>query len=231
MSDAAPSRIDDFLDVYIAPSKLFERRRDGKFGLALLVLVILVALLFFATRTAMAPIFDAEMARSMASSGQTVTPEQAEAMKQFGGIAFGASIIIGTPIGVLLLGLVIFLVAKLMAQGMTYVQGATIATFAMFPRLVEYIVSAVQALLLDESQLISRHSVSLGVGRLLDPVTASPVVLALLGRIDVFTIWVTILIAIGLKVMARATTAQAVAGAAIVWLVGSLPTLLPALAQ
>ena len=229
MSDATPSRIDDYLDVFVAPSKLFERRSDGKFGQALVVLVVLVAILFFATKSAMAPIMDAEMAKGMAAN-PNLTPEQIEGMKKFGGIAFGASLIVGTPIAVLLLGLVIFLVAKMVGQGMSYAQGATVATFSMFPRMVDSIVSAVQALLMDESQLTSRYSVSLGLGRFLES-TTNPVLLALIGRLDVFTIWVTILIAIGLKVMAKATAAQAAIGAVIVWFVGALPTILGALRQ
>ena len=229
MSDATPSRIDDYLDVFVAPSKLFERRSDGKFGQALVVLVVLVAILFFATKSAMAPIMDAEMAKGMAAN-PNLTPEQIEGMKKFGGIAFGASLIVGTPIAVLLLGLVIFLVAKMVGEGMSYAQGATIATFSMFPRIVDSIVSAVQALLMDESQLTSRYSVSLGLGRFMES-TMNPVLLALIGRLDVFTIWVTILIAIGLKVMARATAAQAAIGAVIVWSVGALPTVLGALRQ
>ena len=229
MSDATPSRIDDYLDVFVAPSKLFERRSDGKFGQALVVLVVLVAILFFATKSAMAPIMDAEMAKGMAAN-PNLTPEQIEGMKKFGGIAFGASLIVGTPIAVLLLGLVIFLVAKMVGEGMSYAQGATIATFSMFPRIVDSIVSAVQALLMDESQLTSRYSVSLGLGRFMES-TMNPVLLALIGRLDVFTIWVTILIAIGLKVMARATAAQAAIGAVIVWFVGALPTVLGALRQ
>jgi len=229
MSDATPSRIDDYLDVFVAPSKLFERRSDGKFGQALVVLVVLVAILFFATKSAMAPIMDAEMAKGMAAN-PNLTPEQIEGMKKFGGMAFGASLIVGTPIAVLLLGLVIFLVAKMVGQGMSYAQGATVATFSMFPRMVDSIVSAVQALLMDESQLTSRYSVSLGLGRFLES-TTNPVLLALIGRLDVFTIWVTILVAIGLKVMAKATAAQAAIGAVIVWFVGALPTVLGALRQ
>jgi hypothetical protein len=53
--------------------------------------------------------------------------------------------------------------------------------------------------------------------------------LALLGRIDLFTIWVTLLIAIGIKVMGRATTGQAVLGAVLVWLVGAIPMLIQAM--
>jgi hypothetical protein len=230
MSDATPSRVDDYLDVFVSPSKLFERRSDGKFGQALVVLVVLVAILFFATRSAMAPIMDAEMAKGMAAN-PNLTPEQIEGMRKFGGIAFGASLIVGTPIAVLLLGLVIFLVAKLVGQGISYAQGATIATFSMFPRLVDSIVTAVQALLMDESQLTSRYSVSLGLGRLMESPPANPILLAIVGRLDVFTVWVTVLIAIGLKVMARATGAQAAIGAVIIWFVGALPTVLGALRQ
>jgi hypothetical protein len=53
--------------------------------------------------------------------------------------------------------------------------------------------------------------------------------LALLGRIDVFTIWVTILLAIGLSVTGKIPRSRAAIAAAVVWLVGALPSLLQAL--
>jgi hypothetical protein len=71
--------------------------------------------------------------------------------------------------------------------------------------------------------------VSLGLGRLLDPSKTSGTVLALLGRVDLFTLWITVLVAVGLKQMTRITSGQAIAGAALVWLIGALPTLLQAL--
>lgn len=228
MSDATPSRWDDYLDVYVAPTRLFERRSDGKFGHAMLVFIIAAAVLYFATRTAMEPIMNAEFERGMAAN-PNLTPEQMEAGRKFAGIAGGIFVLVGTPIMMLLLGGIIWIVARVLGKALSYSQGATIATFAMFPRLVESVVSAVQALLMDEQDLNSRYTVSLGMGRFFDPDTANPVVLALLGRIDVFTLWVTILIAIGIKVMGRTSTAQAVAGAALVWLVGAIPMLLQAL--
>lgn len=231
MSDAMPSRLDDYLDVFVSPSELFRRRSDGKFGQAIFVLVLLVAILFFATKSAMAPIMDAEMARSMASSARTMTPEQLEAAKKFGGIFYGISILVATPIAVLLLGLVVFLVARLLSGTLGYAQGATIAVFSMFPRLIESIVGAVQALLMDESKLTSRFSVSLGAGRFLDPAATNPVLMAFAGRLDLFTIWVTVLIAIGLKVMGKLSTNQAVMGAGIVWLIGAVPVLVQGLTQ
>ena len=228
MSDHTTSRWDDYLDVYVAPSRLFERRSDGKFGHAMLVFVIAAAVLYFATRTAMEPIMSAEFERGMAAN-PNLTPEQMEAGRKFAGIAGGIFVLVGTPIMMLLLGGIVWIVSRVLGKALSYSQGTTIAAFAMFPRLVESVVSAVQALLMDEQELNSRYKVSLGVGRFFDPDTANSVVLALLGRIDVFTLWVTILIAIGIKVMGRTSTAQAVAGAALVWLIGAIPMLLQAL--
>lgn len=234
MNEPTVSRFDDYLDVFVAPAKLFERRSDGKFGQALLILVLASAVLFFVTRTAMAPIWDAEIARGMASAAQSnpgMTPEQMEAGKKFGSIIGAVSLLLGLPIGVLLLGVGIWIVARLIGKSLSYSQGATIATFAMFPRLVESVTGAVQALLMDEGSLNSRFSISLGIGRFLDPDTSNPILLSLLGRIDVFTIWVTVLIMIGLKVMGRATTGQAVGASILVWFLGAIPTLLGSLSR
>jgi hypothetical protein len=53
--------------------------------------------------------------------------------------------------------------------------------------------------------------------------------LALLGRIDLFTLWATLLVGIGIKQMGKTTTGQAVAAAALAWLAGCLPVLLQAM--
>lgn len=226
MSDVAPSRWDDYLDVFVAPSRLFERRSDGKFAQAMLVFIVAAAVLYFATRTAMEPIMNAEFERGMAAN-PNLTPEQMEAGRKFAGIGAAIFILAGTPILMLLMGGVIWIAARVVGKSLTYSQGATIATFAMFPRLVDSVVSAVQALLMDEASLNSRYKVSLGVGRFLDP--DSGMLIALAGRLDIFTLWITALIAIGIKVMTKASTGQAVAAAILVWLVGALPAVLQAL--
>lgn len=200
MADATISRADDYLDVFVAPSKLFERRADGKFGQALLVLLLATAVLFVVTRSAVAPIWDAEIERGMsaAQSGSAMTPEQLETGRKFAGIIGAASLIIGLPVGVFLLGACIWLAARVIGKSLGYAQGATIAAFAMFPRLVESAVSAVQALMMEDSSLNSRFAVSLGIG---------------------------------LKVMARASTSQALAASILVWCLGAIPTLLGSLTR
>jgi hypothetical protein len=230
MAESVPSRADDFLDIFVAPSTVFERRTDGKFGLALLVLSVAMAVLFLATRSAMEPVFDAEFTRAM-TANPNLTPEQVEAGRRVSatvGSVFGIIII---PIMALLLGIGVWLGGRAAGAKLSYAQSATIGTFALFPKLVESVVAGVQALLMDEANLNSRFSVSLGVGRFLDPDTTNAGLLAFAGRVDLFTLWVTLLVAIGIKTMGSTSTGSAALGAAVVWLLGSLPTVLPGLMQ
>lgn len=220
--------MEDFIDVFVAPAQVFRRRVDGKFGMALLILVVASLVLYFATRSVMQPIFEAEFTRGMAAN-PSMTPERIETARTAATTFAPVFVAVGIPIGVLVLGLVVWLVGRTVGAKIGYLQGAAIATFAMFPRLVQSVVGAVQAFLMDESELTSAQSVSLGLGRFMDSQNTSPVVLGVLGRVDGFTIWVTILIGIGLKQMGRITTGQAVVGAVVIWLVGALPVLLGAL--
>jgi hypothetical protein len=226
-----PSKLDDFMDVFLAPAALFDRRRDGRFGLALLVLVLLSAAIYFGTRPAMQPVFDAEYDRQIATMMErnpAMTAQQAEAGRGFAGVAAAGFVIVGIPVIVLILGAVVMGAGRVAGARLSFTQSATITTFAMFPRLVEGLVNALQALIMDETSLTGRFRVSLGPGRFLDPDTQQ-MLLALVGRLDLFTLWVTALIAIGIRVMGRTTAGAAVGAAALVWLVGAIPGLVGAL--
>lgn len=218
------SRWEDLLDAFVSPVELFSRRRDGKFGHGLLALVVLTGILYFATRSAMQPIYEAEFVRGMAAN-PNVTPEQLEMARTISGRFGPIMLLVGLPIAVFVVAAVIWLAGRLVGGRLSYPQAAAISTFAFFPRMVESIVSGAQALLMDEGKLTSRFSVSLGIGRFLDPAQTNVMLLALLGRLDLFTLWVTALIAVGLKQMTGLTTGKAVAGAAVVWLIGALPVL------
>ena len=58
---------EDFVDIFYAPSSVFARRADGKFGMALLLLVVVGTVLVFVTKNATQPIMDAEFARQSAA--------------------------------------------------------------------------------------------------------------------------------------------------------------------
>ena len=124
-----------------------------------------------------------------------------------------------------------WLVGKLVDATQTFHAALVVAAYAYVPRILEQVISGVQALLLDPAQLDGRFRLSFGPGRFLDPDTASPLLLAFVGRLDVFTLWITVLIAIGLSVTGRIPLKRAAIAAAVVWLLGGLPTILQAAAR
>ena len=62
---------EDFIDILHQPSQVFDRRRDGQFGLALLILVLISGLLYFALQNGIAPVMDAEISRQMAEAARS----------------------------------------------------------------------------------------------------------------------------------------------------------------
>lgn len=223
---------EDFVDIFVSPAKVFARRQGSGFFVPLLVLLIGMLVLFFATRDALQPIFDAEYARgaaAMLKQNPQLTPEQVEQGR--GTMAkFAVVGVVGfMAVAPLLAGLVLWLMGKIVGARQALGDAVMVGVFAFYPRLIEAALNAVQAFVLPEEQLRGRYSLSLGPARFLDPDSASPLLLALLGRVDLFTLWVTALLAIGLRVTGKITTAQAVLAAALVWLIGALPGLLGAL--
>ncbi len=64
----------------------------------------------------------------------------------------------------------------------------------------------------------------MGPGYFIDA-TAQPILAAVVGRLDIFTIWVTALLAIGLHVVGKIPSSKAAIAAIIVWILGALPGL------
>ncbi|MEO7217483.1 MAG: hypothetical protein ABI026_04765, partial [Gemmatimonadaceae bacterium] len=53
---------EDFIDIFVSPSEVFERRRDSGFFVALLVFTALSLVIYLVGRSVLQPIFDAEFA-------------------------------------------------------------------------------------------------------------------------------------------------------------------------
>ncbi len=222
----------DLVEIYYAPSDVFRRREGGEFGIPLLVLAVVMTALYYASASAMQPVMDAEWARGMPGLMRKfpkATPEMLASMKATIAKFAGWGVALVGLVGPLLTGLVVWLVARMAGVRATLGRACMIATFAFYPIIVEMAVNAAQALVLPDGAITSRQSLSVGPARFLDAASTSPVVMAVVGHVDLFTIWTAVLIALGLKVTARATTAQAATVAAIVWLIGLVPTLLGAL--
>jgi hypothetical protein len=228
-----PSLWEDLLEIFYAPTAVFERRRDTPaFGLALLVFVVLVIVLFYAFKSVTQPLMDAEIKRGMVQamkSNPQITQEMIPKMVEAAGKWAIVGIVGASAVIPLLLGLVLWLVGKIVESKAELGQLMMVATYAMYPRLIEAISNAVQLLLLPEDSIKGRYSVSLGAGRFFDPDQASPVLLAVVGRLDLFTLWVTFLLGVGLSVMGRIPRARAMIAAALVWVIGAIIPLIGAI--
>jgi hypothetical protein len=97
------------------------------------------------------------------------------------------------------------------------------------PRIVQILTNAAQALIMSPEKLNAANSVGFNLARFMNPDTASPVMVALGARVDLFTIWVTVLLAIGLHVVGKIPKQQAYIAAAITWVIGALPAVFGAL--
>jgi hypothetical protein len=237
-AEATPSKSasvwEDFIDIFYAPSTVFERRASSGFFLPMLVVTLLTGILFIVNSGVLAPIMDAEMGRAIAGmqrKGATLSPEQLESMRSMNEKLSKVFVFIFLPVGIFFTGLALWLLGKLVDSRQTLGQALMVTSYAFLPRVIEGVSTSVQGLLLDPASMNGRYRISLGVGRFFDPDTTSPMLLALVGRLDVFTIWITVLLAIGLAVTGRIPRQRAAIAAVLVWIVGALPGVLQAMRQ
>ena len=223
---------EDFIDIFYAPAAVFRRRENGSFFVPLLVVTFVCGVLFYLNSGALQPVFDAEFDRQMSAvmrQNPKIPPEAMERMRGFGMRIQQVGMFVFIPIAILGVGVATWLAGKLVDAKQTLRAAMVVAAYAYTPRILDTVLHGIQGLLLDPAQLDGRFRLSLGVGRFLDPDTVSPLLLAVVGRIDVITIWITALIAIGLCVTGRIPMRKAAIAAAIVWFVGALPLILGAL--
>jgi len=235
IKDEEPGRAglwEDFVDIFYAPSSVFARRSDGQFGMPLLFLVLVGTVLFFLTKNATQPIMDAEFTRRTAAAmrnNPNITAEQAASSRGFFEMFAPIIFAIGITLSILGTGFVLWLVGKLFDAKESVMAALMIATYSEVPRLVQLLTNAAQGLVMSPEKLNSMNSVGFNLARFMDPDNTSQVLIALASRVDLFTIWITVLLAIGIHVVGKIPKQQAAIVAAITWVVGALPALLGAL--
>ena len=108
---------------------------NGEFGLPLIALAVIALVLLIATKGLMQPVFDVEMANSLAKSAAKMTPEQLEATRNATASFSGWGTLVGVPIAYLvtpfILGGIAWLVAKVVGVKQTYAVAVMIATFTL----------------------------------------------------------------------------------------------------
>lgn len=235
MTDFAPeapapakvSLFEDFVDIFFSPREVFQRREKAGYALVMIIVTLLIGGLFIVNRGTMQDLMEAETARAMAEAMKNnpgMTEEQAALGRKIGGYAMTVGAFIGMPIAMFLTGLCGWLTAKMLGGSLKYSAATMIACYSFIPRVIESLTISAQGLLLDTGALTGRYQLTLGVARFLDP-EMSPGLLALVGRIDVFTLWVTALLAIGIGVVAKLPKEKLVVAGLIMWAFGALPAL------
>ncbi|HEY0997765.1 MAG TPA: YIP1 family protein [Gemmatimonadaceae bacterium] len=223
---APPAAVwEDFVDIFTAPAAVFARRAKGSFWVPTLVVAAVVGVVFVANQGVLQPMLDAEFQRGAAAAmrnNPAVTPEMMARMRSFGEKMAMVMAFLGVPIAVFLIAGALWLTGKLFDALQAFHAALVVAAYAYVPKIVESVLMTIQGLVMDPASLDGRYRMSLGPARFLDPDTASPVLLALVGRVDVITIWVTVLLAIGLSVTGKISRPKAAVAAAIVWLLGGL---------
>jgi hypothetical protein len=223
---------EDFIDIFYAPSAVFRRRENGNVFIPLAVITIICGALFYLNSGALQPVFDAEFDRQMAAvmrQNPNIPPEAVDRMRGFATRIQQVAMFVFIPCAILGVGFVSWIAGKLVDAKQSFRAALIVGAYAYSPRILDGVLHGLQGLFLDPAQLDGRFRLSFGVGRFLDPDTVSPLLLAVVGRIDVITIWITVLIAIGLCVTGRIPMRKAAIAAVIVWVVGGLPQVIGAL--
>ncbi len=223
---------EDFIDIFYAPSAVFLRREHGSVFIPLLVVTVLTGATFYLNSGALQPLFDAEFDRQMAAAmrdNPKISPEVIENMRGFASRVGQLGVFVFLPIGMFCVGLATWMAGKLVDAKESLHTALVVAAYAFTPRVLEGVINGLQALVLDPTQFDGRFRITFGPGRFLDPDTASPLLIAVVGRLDLFTLWITVLVAIGLSVTGRIPLRRAAIAAAVVWLVGGLPLILQAI--
>ena len=219
---------EDFIDIFYAPSAVFERRKGRSPWPILAVVTAALAALMFAWQGALEPVMSLEMQRAMAEGGAQggMSAEQMEQMgsmtRLFGWLAF----VVSFPVMAMLTGLAAWGLTRMFGAAATFTTALLVVAYAQIVRTAQYGLGLLQTMVVDIAGWDSIHDASFSLARFLDQPDAGATLVALAARVDLFTLWATALIAIGLAVQTRLSRTSAWAVAGIVWALAALPALL-----
>ncbi len=222
------SFFEDLIDIFGAPAKVFARRLDRGVFLTIVIFTVLGLVLAYANRGPMQGAIDGEIDRQIAKiveQNPAMTAEQMAPMRSWMTFSFTYGIAIFLPVYFLIVGLCAWLAGKIFGAASSYGDALMVATWSFVPRFVALILVALQGLLMDVTTVRGIFEFSFSPARFFDPDTTSMAVLGILSRFDLFMLWQTALIGIGLAVVGKIPRGKAMGAAAAVWLIGAVPIL------
>jgi hypothetical protein len=198
--------IADCLGIFLEPAAVFKRRTATPVIVPLAVLVLGCITAYYVSIPLLEPAYLEDFKRGIATHGLrvTLTSEQLAAGFQSNMRFGGLFNIVTIPLTVLCIALSVWIACAIVGVRQTYERALVIATWSYFPRLAQALATPVIAMFRADDQVHGIGSLAAGVTFFVDPATSSAVAYPLLLRVDLFTIWTTILICIG--VMATSQT-------------------------
>jgi hypothetical protein len=219
---------EDLINIFVSPVDVFRRRQNKSVWPPMLFVALVIGVIYFATANTIQPVFEAEYNRNAAAQmakNPQLTQEVMDKMRDTSFTVARYTMSIVMIVTIFLLGIVTWLVSKLVGAKTTFNQGLVVAAWAYMPRILSFIATGVQGLLIDTSKVTSQLQLTLSPARFLDPDKVSPFVMQFMGRFDLITIWVTILLAVGIYVTGRVSKGRAAMFGVLIWLIGSLPVI------
>jgi hypothetical protein len=216
------SRWEDFIDIIFSPGQLFERRGGENWVKPFLILAAVSVVLYYVLLPVTGPLMEIAMR-------ENAPPEANQAQLQQGASVMKYAMGIMAPIMYLVMiagiALALKLVSSVIEPAAGWRQSFVIATYAMYITVIQTLIVAV-AIFIKSSMggELKSTDASFGLMRFMD-VGKDPVMRALLGRTDLFAIWIAVLLAVGLIHVVRMPRNKAIATAAIVWALVALPSL------
>jgi hypothetical protein len=219
---------EDVIDIFYQPAAVFRRREHRSVWPPMLFVALSIGIIFFVTFDTLEPAFGADIARAgaqaMAKNPQ-ITQEILDKQRSIGESVTRYGISVVMLVTMFILGVLTWLVGKLVGSKQTFQAALVVAAWSYVPRVLGAVIGGVQGLLMDPGKLNSAMAISLSPARFMDPDTTNAGLLQLAARVDLITIWVTVLLAIGIYVTGKVSKQRAAVFGILIWIVGSLPAL------
>jgi hypothetical protein len=213
------SVMEDVMDIFYAPTKVFTRRTKSGFGIYLVLVWVLMAVFSFANRGVTMQIADAQIDKGLekAIAKQPQAAEQIRAMKPIQ-LKVGAVLqYLAAPIWVFVVAFAVWVVALITKTKVTYGQAAMIVALSLIPRQLASLFLTLQVVLMDTSNITTPYAVSFSPARFIAADSMNPKLLGFLGSLDVFRIWSAYIQAVGVAVIARVPVQKALVTVGIVF--------------
>jgi hypothetical protein len=222
---------EDLLESLWAPGTVGARARGRAVGKYIIILTVITAIITVATKGLIQPWLDGTMALQMqaaAAKGQPMPEGAADATAKIGGVMYLVMGVLMVPMAALFSGAFLWVAGKIVKAPLLFGQAALVAMFGFVPRVVSFIVSGVEGALMDSSTAVSLYDLSFGPARFMDAKTVSPAVMALVGGLDLFSMWQLVIYAAAVATVARVQRSTGIMAAIVAWAISAVLSLLPA---